>query len=82
MGLARAQGGGQFANRNVARIWEEGDDLFANYMTSNRVAIEQDFIKLPEAPNRRSWGGSTPMDVNAFYGPNNNGLWIPAGILQ
>jgi len=59
-----------------------GDDLFANYMTSNRVAIEQDFIKLPEAPNRRSWGGSTPMDVNAFYGPNNNGLWIPAGILQ
>lgn len=22
------------------------------------------------------------MAVNAFYGPTNNGLWIPAGILQ
>lgn len=59
-----------------------GDDLFTNYMISNRVAIEEDFLKLPKAPNRRNWGGSTPMDVNAFYGPNNNGLWIPAGILQ
>ena len=44
--------------------------------------VERDFERIAEAPNRRDWGGSSPLMVNAFYGPNNNGLWIPAGILQ
>ena len=25
---------------------------------------------------------NTAAQVNAFYGPDRNGLWIPAGILQ
>ena len=59
-----------------------GEDFFANYMLTARLAVERDFEKIDEAPNRRDWGSSSPLMVNAFYGPNNNGLWIPAGILQ
>jgi putative endopeptidase len=59
-----------------------GEDFFTNYMLTARLAVERDFEKIDEAPNRRDWGSSSPLMVNAFYGPNNNGLWIPAGILQ
>eukprot|EP00802_Teleaulax_amphioxeia_P007748 Tamp_07756.p1 GENE.Tamp_07756~~Tamp_07756.p1 ORF type:complete len:773 (+),score=207.08 Tamp_07756:340-2319(+) len=59
-----------------------GKDFFTNYMLTARLAVERDFEKIDEVPNRRDWGGSSPLMVNAFYGPNNNGLWIPAGILQ
>jgi predicted metalloendopeptidase len=59
-----------------------GRDFFTNYMLTARLSVERDFERIAEAPNRRDWGGSSPLMVNAFYGPNNNGLWIPAGILQ
>lgn len=58
-----------------------GPKLFTNYMLAQRLAVERDFVKILEQPKRREWS-STPMVVNAFYGPSNNGLWIPAGILQ
>ena len=56
-------------------------DLFVNYMVTQRLAVERDFRKIHDAPKRRAWS-SSPMTVNAFYGPSSNGLWIPAGILQ
>jgi len=59
-----------------------GEDFFTNYMLTARLAVERDFERIDEKPNRRDWGSSSPLMVNAFYGPNNNGLWIPAGILQ
>jgi putative endopeptidase len=59
-----------------------GTDFFTNFMLTNRLSVERDFERIAETPNRRDWGGSSPLMVNAFYGPNNNGLWIPAGILQ
>jgi len=59
-----------------------GEDFFTNYMLTAALAVERDFERIDEKPNRRDWGGSSPLMVNAFYGPNNNGLWIPAGILQ
>lgn len=59
-----------------------GPDLFINYMVISRMNINRELDRLEKSPKRRAWGGSTPLDVNAFYGPNNNGLWIPAGILQ
>ena len=58
-----------------------GPGLFANYMLSQRMAVERDFIKIHEAPKRRGWS-SSPLVVNAFYMDGANGLWIPAGILQ
>ena len=59
-----------------------GPDFFVNYMTVSRFSIQRDLGRILEKPDRREWGGSSSLDVNAFYGPNNNGLWIPAGILQ
>jgi len=59
-----------------------GKDYYTNYMLIERLSVERDFDKIDEKPNRRDWGSSSPLMVNAFYGPNNNGLWIPAGILQ
>jgi len=59
-----------------------GPDYFYNTEVSSRVAIERTMKDLTGKTNRRSWGGSTPLEVNAFYGPSSNGLWIPAGILQ
>lgn len=59
-----------------------GDDYFTNGEMSTRVSIERSFDKLDKPVQRYSWGSSTPLEVNAFYGPKSNGLWIPAGILQ
>jgi predicted metalloendopeptidase len=58
-----------------------GPDYFRNGEIATRVSMERSLSKLLRKPERRSWGGSTPMEVNAFYGPKSNGLWIPAGIL-
>ena len=58
-----------------------GPGLFANYMLSQRMAVERDFDKIHKAPKRRGWS-SSPLVVNAFYMDGANGLWIPAGILQ
>jgi predicted metalloendopeptidase len=58
------------------------DSLYKNECVAKRQAVERSLKQLTEVPNRRHWGGSTPLAVNAFYGPSNNGLWIPAGILQ
>ena len=57
------------------------DQLFVNYMVAQRLAVERDFLKIHDKPERREWS-SSPLTVNAFYGPSSNGLWIPAGILQ
>jgi len=57
------------------------DQLFVNYMVAQRLAVERDFVKIHDKPERREWS-SSPLTVNAFYGPSSNGLWIPAGILQ
>jgi predicted metalloendopeptidase len=51
-----------------------GPDFFTNYMVSQRLAVERDFLKINDKPKRREWS-STPMAVNAFYGPTSNGLW-------
>jgi putative endopeptidase len=59
-----------------------GPDYFRNGEIATRVSMERALSKLTRHPNRRAWGGSTPLEVNAFYGPKSNGLWIPAGILQ
>lgn len=59
-----------------------GSDYMTNFMLKERLAIEKDFEEISKAPNRRSWGGNSPLEVNAFYGSDANGLWIPAGILQ
>jgi len=58
------------------------EDYFLNGEVSTRMSMERALNKLSKTPERRSWGGSTPLEVNAFYGPKSNGLWIPAGILQ
>lgn len=58
------------------------DDYFHNGEVSTRLSLERALNKLTRTPKRRAWGGSTPLEVNAFYGPKSNGLWIPAGILQ
>jgi membrane metallo-endopeptidase-like protein 1 len=58
------------------------NDFMTNYMLGERLSIEKDFDEIAKAPNRRSWGGNSPLEVNAFYGSDANGLWIPAGILQ
>ncbi len=50
-----------------------GDDYFSNGEISTRVSIERAFAKLTETPDRMSWGSSTPLEVNAFYGPKSNG---------
>jgi len=59
-----------------------GPNYFVNTEISSRVSIERTMRELTEPTDRRSWGGSTPLEVNAFYGPSSNGLWIPAGVLQ
>eukprot|EP00960_Hanusia_phi_P072075 767698-Hanusia_phi.AAC.6 len=59
-----------------------GDNYFMNGEIVTRMGMERSMEKLSKKPERRSWGGNTPLEVNAFYGPKNNGLWIPAGILQ
>jgi len=58
-----------------------GPELFVNYMVAQRLAVDRDFVKIYDKPKRREWS-SSPLTVNAFYGPSSNGLWIPAGILQ
>jgi len=70
------------ANALVGMLGSDGGDYFKNGMISTRVSIERSFEKLDERVQRDSWGSSTPLEVNAFYGPKANGLWIPAGILQ
>jgi len=59
-----------------------GHELYPNEMVGSRLSIQMSLRDLTQKPNRRKWGGSTPTAVNAFYGATNNGLWIPAGILQ
>ena len=59
-----------------------GSDFMSNFMLKERLAVEKDFNDISKSPNRRSWGGNTPLEVNAFYGAESNGLWIPGGILQ
>jgi len=59
-----------------------GPDYFRNGEVATRVSMDRALSKLTRHPQRRAWGGSTPLEVNAFYGPKSNGLWIPAGILQ
>ena len=59
-----------------------GPDYFRNGEIATRLSMNRALSKLTRHPERRSWGGSTPLEVNAFYGPKSNGLWIPAGILQ
>ena len=59
-----------------------GADFMTNYMLKERLALERDLSEISEKPDRRSWGGNSPLEVNAFYGSGANGLWIPAGILQ
>jgi len=43
-----------------------GPDFMTNFMLKERLAIEKDFDEIAKAPNRRSWGGNTPLEVNAF----------------
>mmetsp|Transcript_44523 Transcript_44523/g.104894 ORF Transcript_44523/g.104894 Transcript_44523/m.104894 type:complete len:412 (+) Transcript_44523:3-1238(+) len=59
-----------------------GKDYFCNQEIATRLSLQRSMEKLTKTPDRRHWGGSTPLEVNAFYGPKSNGLWIPAGILQ
>jgi len=59
-----------------------GEGYFFNQEIATRLSLQHSMEKLTKTPNRRHWGGSTPLEVNAFYGPKSNGLWIPAGILQ
>jgi putative endopeptidase len=57
------------------------NNLYYNDNLSSRLQVQRTLRKIDKAPDRRHWS-STPLAVNAFYGPTNNGLWIPAGILQ
>jgi predicted metalloendopeptidase len=59
--------------RAEALVGKLGDDYFNNGEISTLVSIERAFSKLTKTPERMSWGSSTPLEVNAFYGPKSNG---------
>jgi len=77
-----AEGEVDWPDRVNALAGKLGDDYFTNGEIATRLGLERSMDKLLKTPRKRAWGGSTPLEVNAFYGPKSNGLWIPAGILQ
>jgi len=54
----------------------------ANVDTIGRNAVERARHRVFEGVPRNSWGESYPIVVNAYYSPNVNGLFVPAGIIQ
>jgi predicted metalloendopeptidase len=57
-------------------------EWYENSIKMAKWAVETALAKLGSTVNRRSWGDSGPMEVNAAYQSHVNGLFIPAGVLQ
>ena len=46
-----------------------GRDFMTNFMLKERLAIEKDFDEIAKPPNRRSWGGNSPLEVTDRTAP-------------
>lgn len=60
----------------------DGGNLIDNVLNLNRIVLQSSFESKDEPVNREEWGASDAFTVNAFYAPNENAIYFPAGILQ
>ena len=60
----------------------EGGNLLDNVLNLYRI-FKQASIESKDKPvDRKEWSSSDAFTVNAFYAPNENAIYFPAGILQ
>lgn len=56
--------------------------FLGNFILSKRVQVDGYFRDTVRQIDRMSWGDSSPLEVNAFYQSQQNGLFVAAAILQ
>jgi putative endopeptidase len=58
------------------------DSYFENTAQAAALEIRRNLDKIEKPNDRAEWRDGTPATVNAYYGPANNVIVFPAGILQ
>lgn len=60
----------------------EGGSLIDNYLNIRSVAMEDNIAGKDKPTEPDSWEGTVTYEVNAFYNPSGNCIYLPAAILQ
>lgn len=67
--------------RDFSALSIEPDGLFANIVRLRAFRQEEDRRRLAKPVDKREWV-TGPQTINAFYSPNRNEAFIPAGYMQ
>lgn len=60
----------------------EGGNLVDNYLNILSVGMRENIVSKDEPADGKSWDGITTYEVNAFYSPSTNSIFLPVAILQ
>ena len=60
----------------------EGGNLVDNYLNILSVGMRENIVSKDEPTDVESWDGITTYEVNAFYSPSTNSIFLPVAILQ